>query len=329
MPGLNEDEWGELLKGILGVNERELEIFFTLNEYLRDGGHGLTEEGKIITIGVSIPTLFKGLQRTGSEPMLYRTLEKLRNKGYITRMGKGRYTLNVGTILEKIERYKKMKLERELIMINKRQKEIETLKELKPIDYLSDAFGGLYIESEKYPEEPVSLDSFVENINSVDTKNYSLLIQFHRHTEVTIKSVDNKKLEKLREIKGDGLDIIIIIPFSDSDASDKFISLEDRLKYLFREHYERDKVRFVDANKIPSELVMCCFVSKPWEKLEKEGIKAGEIKQSFVSWAVPGYLEKSIYQGVLNSDCRVVEYVTKAFLIFWEMGKKVEEVIGK
>lgn len=42
-----------------------------------------------------------------------------------------------------------MELERELIQIDKRQKELDALKEVKPIDYLSNAFGGLYIESKK------------------------------------------------------------------------------------------------------------------------------------------------------------------------------------
>ncbi len=329
MPGVNEGEWEELLRGILGVNEKEWEVFITLNEYLRDEGHGLREEGKIIPMGVSIPALFKGLSRIGSEPMLYRTLEKLGRKGFITKLGKGKYTLNVGAIQEKIERYKEMVLERELIDITRRQKELEALKEEKPIDYLSNAFGGLYIESKKYPEEPLSMERFVEDINSVDTKNHSLLMQLDRHTEVMIKNIDNNKLEELRKIKGDKLDLIIIISFSDSDAKDKFILLEDRLKDLFQKHYERDKVRLVEAEKIPSELLMCCFVSKPWVKLEKEGIEIGEIKQSFVSWHVPGSLEKYIYRGVINRDSRVVEYVTKAFLRFWEMGKKFEEVIGK
>lgn len=327
MSCVKEGEWEILLREILGVNEKELEIFFTLNEYLRNREYSLTGESERISTGLSIPKLFKGLRRIGSESMLYRTIEKLERKGYITKIGKGKYTLNVGAIQEKIERYKKMELERELIQINKRQKELEALKKAKPIDYLSDAFGGLYIESEKYPEEPVSMERFVEYINSVDTKNYSLLIQLDRHTEAMIRTADNTKLEELREIKGDKLDLIIIIPLSDSAAKDKFISLEDRLKYLFHKHYERDNLRLVDANKIPSELVMCCFVSKPWMKLEKEGIEAGEIKQSFVSWAVPCSLEKNIYQGAINTDGRVVEYVTKAFLRFWEMGKKVEEVI--
>lgn len=323
MSGMNEGKWEVLLREILGVNEKELEVFYTLNEYLRNREYNLTGKDECLSTGLSIPTLFKGVKRIGSESMLYRTLEKLERKGFITKLGKGNYILNVGAIQEKIERYKKMELERELIQINKRQKELEALKKVKPIDYISNAFGGLYIESKKYPEEPVSLERFVENINSVDMKNYSLLMQIHRHIEVMIKSVDNKKLEKLREIKADKLDLIIIIPFSDTDARDKFISLEDRLKNLFHKHYERDNVRFVEANKIPSELLMWCFVSKPWVKLEKEGIEIGEIKQSFVSWGVPGSIEKNIYQGVINRDSRVVEYVTKAFLRFWETGNKL------
>ncbi len=327
---MNGEEWEELLKGILGVNEKELEIFFTLNEYLRDEGHGSTEEGKIITIGVSIPTLFKGLQRTGSEPMLYRTLEKLRNKGYITRMGKGRYTLNVGAIQEKIERYKKIKLERELIMINKRVKELETLKKVKPIDYLSDAFGGLYIESEKYPEEPVSMDRLINCINSGSADNCSLLIQLHRKPDILAKNIANEYFRgKFREINRDKLDMRFIIPLPDSDAKDIFISFEDSLKGLFFRYYERANVRIGREDKMPSELVISCFISKSWVKLEKEGIKIEDIKQSFVSWIIPDSVEKGIYRGVINRDSRIVEYFTKAFLRFWETGKKVEEVIGK